>query len=132
MNRIEKGEALAKILGVEVGEEFRIDINSVVKYKICDDGVLCFKRDEDDLFQSASLTVNFLLDVKIIKLPWEPKIGEDYYFPSFLNLNGYDKLQFNNRVVDLRIKNTVGFFRTEKEVITKARELGWLIESEEE
>ena len=135
MNQIKKAEALAKILGVEVGEEFRINVNPIVKYKICDDGVLRYKHDKNDkndLFQTAEITANSLLVGEIIKLPWEPKIGETYYFPSFLSLYGYNLAEFDSdKELDLMIKNAVGIYRTKEDALAKAKELGWLIESEE-
>lgn len=70
---------VAKILGVELGEEFKIScVNGT--YKFTTDG-LEFKVREEWIvasFMSDLLTGKH----KIIKLPWQPKNGDRYYFPG--------------------------------------------------
>lgn len=70
---------VAKILGVELGEEFKIScVNGT--YKFTTDG-LKFKVREEWIvasFMSDLLTGKH----KIIKLPWQPKNGDRYYFPG--------------------------------------------------
>lgn len=70
---------VAKMLGVELGEEFKIScVNGT--YKFTTDG-LKFKVREEWIvasFMSDLLTGKH----KIIKLPWQPKNGDRYYFPG--------------------------------------------------
>lgn len=72
-------ENVAKMLGVELEEEFKIScVNGT--YKFTTDG-LKFKVREEWIvasFMSDLLTGKHT----IIKLPWQPKKGEKYYTPS--------------------------------------------------
>ena len=70
---------VAKMLGVELGEEFKIDGSNLI-YKFfenglyfrCIEGWLPAKHQVLDLIQG---------DSKIVKLPWQPKDGDVYYRP---------------------------------------------------
>lgn len=77
---------VAKILGVELEEEFRIEGTHVdYTYKISEKGLVlhCQGRDwwEDVPFTLIRLLTGEAR--KIIKLPWKPKYGELYYAPHF-------------------------------------------------
>ena len=75
---------IAKMLGVEIGEKFLID-NVVIT-----EGCYCYFSDTELLFhipdkkpdyaQYRPLADLIYGDKKIIKLPYEPKEGEKYYF----------------------------------------------------
>lgn len=77
-------EEVAKLLGVELEEEFRIEGTYVdYIYKISEKGLFlrCSGRDwweevPDTLVQMLAGRTR-----KIIKLPWKPHIGEKYYVP---------------------------------------------------
>ena len=74
---------IAKLLGVEVGEEFKVD-----RYEY--DG-LTFKFAENMLMSRSDLKgaewgITYVIlsellagDAEIVKIPWKPKKGEDYY-----------------------------------------------------
>ena len=77
---------IAKLLGVELGEEFRIRSSGC---KMCEPGIYKFdlgeglvKKDENGVFNSNS-SVEFedlcLGNYEVVKLPWEPKEGEEYF-----------------------------------------------------
>ena len=79
---------IAKLLGVELNEEFQIRSSGCKK---CEPGIYKFdlgeglvKKDENGVFNSNS-SVEFedlcLGNYEVVKLPWEPKKGEGYYFP---------------------------------------------------
>ena len=76
---------ICKMLGVELGEEFKIKGYEEWFYKFDNDRVLMFKHNDDVKMPVApvSVYVAFLAllrgECEIIKLPWKPKKGEDYY-----------------------------------------------------
>lgn len=80
---------IAKMLGVELGEEFKIKGYEEWFYKFDNDRVLMFKHNDDVKMPVApvSVYVAFLAllrgECEIIKLPWKPKEGTDVYTFSF-------------------------------------------------
>ena len=76
---------ICKMLGVELGEEFKIKGYEEWFYKFDNDRVLMFKHNDDVKMPVApvSVYVAFLAllrgECEIIKLPWKPKQGEYYY-----------------------------------------------------
>lgn len=71
---------VAKMLGVELEEEFKIDSSDTI-----------FKFYENELWHQCGgmwlRTNSHLIDLikgdsKIVKLPWQPKKGDKYYTPS--------------------------------------------------
>lgn len=76
---------IAKMLGVELGEEFKIKGYEEWFYKFDNDRVLMFKHNDDVKMPVApvSVYVAFLAllrgECEIIKLPWKPKKGDVYY-----------------------------------------------------
>lgn len=82
---------IAKMLGVELGEEFKIKGYEEWFYKFDNDRVLMFKHNDDVKMPVApvSVYVAFLAllrgECEIIKLPWKSKKGETYYTFELLN-----------------------------------------------
>ena len=76
---------IAKMLGVELGEVFKIKGYEEWFYKFDNDRVLMFKHNDDVKMSVApvSVYVAFLAllrgECEIIKLPWKPKKGDAYY-----------------------------------------------------
>lgn len=80
---------IAKLLGVEMGEKFKIqalgskeDENSTLLVWLTEHG-LCVENnyvcnDGENKYLVKALTG----ELKIFKLPWEPKEGDKYYAPS--------------------------------------------------
>lgn len=79
---------VAKLLGVELGESFKINSDTEGDYQnyyrftenncleISDDGV------EWKMTTAAALLKYILMgDIRIVKLPWKPRKGEKYYIP---------------------------------------------------
>lgn len=74
---------IARMLGVEIGEEFKVD-----RYEY--DGLTC-KFAENMLMSRSDLKgaewgITYVIlsellagDAEIVKIPWKPKKGEDYY-----------------------------------------------------
>lgn len=73
---------IAKMLGVELGEEFKVKGYDELIYRLTNDG-LKLTHDSGIELADVSAKVAFadLLNGKdeIIKLPWKPKAGEQYY-----------------------------------------------------
>ena len=76
---------IAQMLGVELGEEFKIKGYEEWFYKFDNDRVLMFKHNDDVKMPVApvSVYVAFLALLRgkceIIKLPWKPNKGEYYH-----------------------------------------------------
>lgn len=76
---------ICKMLGVEIGEEFKIKGYEEWFYKFDNNRVLMFKHNDDVKMPVApvSVYVAFLAllrgECEIIKLPWKPKKDETFY-----------------------------------------------------
>ena len=64
---------IARMLGVELGEEFQID-GDILTYEFRRDGLY-----GDYGIASEALEALICGNAKIVKLPWKPKKGETYY-----------------------------------------------------
>lgn len=87
---------VARMLGVELGEEFKIkDFEPV--YKLTDYG-LCVKVDSVEWHEMSGDSFIQLIkgDYEIIKLPWQPKKGDEYYYPGE-GFNNVCRALSNNR-----------------------------------
>ena len=73
---------VAKMLGVELEEEFTVP-NKAATLKIsAKDGLMCKFKDNKN-WEYCTLYLQELLmgDMEIVKLPWKPKNKEGYYYP---------------------------------------------------
>lgn len=70
---------VANMLGVELGEEFKIDSSDTI-FKFYKNG-LCFQCGGAWLRADSNLIDLIKGDSKIVKLPWQPKYNEIYYRP---------------------------------------------------
>ena len=80
-------EEVAKLLGVELEEEFRIEGTHVdYIYKISEKGLFlrCSGRDWWEEVPDTLVQMLAGMTRKIIKLPWEPQKGETYYIPCIM------------------------------------------------
>ena len=105
---------VAKLLGVELGESFKITSDTEGDYRnyyrftesncleMSDDGV------EWKMTTAAALLKYILMgDIRIVKLPWKPQEDEKYYIP-YININPvhmYDEYYWNNDNID------IGYYR---------------------
>lgn len=78
---------IAKLLGVEIGEEFKITGYGEAIYKFTNDGLVLNQRDGFGLEITVAVKAQLdsLLNGKdeIIKLSWKPKEGTEVYTFSF-------------------------------------------------
>lgn len=81
---------IARMLGVELGEEFEIKDYKGLVYKFVDDKLIVNSTDDEGISGlTANMTLVSLLKGKreIIKLPWKPKKGDTFYSFELLNNN---------------------------------------------
>lgn len=79
---------VAKLLGVELGESFKITSSTQGDYhnyyRFTENNCIEFSDDgiEWKMTTAAALLKYILMgDIRIIKLPWKPRKGEKYYIP---------------------------------------------------
>lgn len=72
---------IAQMLGVELGEEFKIDTSGDDIFKITESGVWMRKSIDKEEWLEKPFEFVMLCngDAEIIRLPWEPKEGESFY-----------------------------------------------------
>ena len=115
---------ICKMLGVEIGEEFKIKGYEEWFYKFDNDRVLMFKHNDDVKMPVApvSVYVAFLAllrgECEIIKLPWKPKKGEKYWGFWYSQLNDAWLVivyTWSNNPDDFAFYKAGWVFRTKKE-----------------
>lgn len=80
--------AITHMLGVEIGEDFKVKGDNELTYRFTNDGL---ELTHDSGIELAKISANVaLVDLvngkdEIIKLPWKPKKGETYYTFELLN-----------------------------------------------
>lgn len=112
---------IAKMLGVELGEEFKIKGHKGLTYKF-DNNELMFTYDKKSSNVSATAHATFLAllrgETEIIKLPWKPKNGDVYYtfvrtrIDCTCTLTSY---KWDGCVVDIALLKAGWVFRTRQE-----------------
>ena len=93
---------VAKLLGVELGESFKITSDTQGDYP--GDYQKYYRFTENNCFETSvdgvkwgTATVRVLRgilmgDIRIVKLPWRPSRGDVYYMPSVTSIGKYIKL----------------------------------------
>ena len=105
---------VAKILGVELEEEFKIKGFEPI-YKITDYG-LVIKADSNNWCEMSGDTFLQLIrgDYVIRKLPWQPKKGDEYYYPGE-GFNNVCRALWGNTVFGFAYKEAGLIFKTYEE-----------------
>lgn len=72
---------IAKMLGVELNEEFKIKGRKGVMYKFIVDGLIVSDDDVEKVYTTANMPLIGLVkgDIEVVKLPWKPKKGDVYF-----------------------------------------------------
>lgn len=73
---------IAHMLGVEIGEEFKVKGDDETTYSFTDDGLKLIYNGGIGIAEISSDAAFIALVMgkdEIVKLPWKPKKGEDYY-----------------------------------------------------
>lgn len=104
---------VAQMLGVEFEEEFHLN-DSNVFYKIANKG-LYYKFNTTWYPSSNDLFVKLIMgEVEIIKLPWQPKEGDRYYFPA-TDFQCSCPDAWDNHPIDFALKEAGMAFKTKEE-----------------
>ena len=83
-----KMEDVAKLLGLELGESFKITSDTEGDYhnyyRLTENN--CLEMSDDGVewkMTTAAALLKYILmgDIRIVKLPWRPREGEKYYVP---------------------------------------------------
>lgn len=103
---------VAKMLGVELDEEFIISCVSGV-YKFTKSG-LKVKSGGEWIYSNLKL-IDFLIGKhEIVKLPWQPKKGDEYYYPGE-GFNNVCRALWGNTVFGFAYKEAGLIFKTYEE-----------------
>lgn len=110
-----KMKEIAKLLGVELYEEFGIEEEYATRFRLTNIGLEISYSDENWIY------CNRIFDLltgenTIRKLPWKPKDGEDYYVPYF-DEDGFDLCTFRGDSFDKFCVNHGIVFKTKEEAI---------------
>ena len=72
---------IARMLGVEIGEEFKIKGREGAIYKFIVDGLLVSDDDAEKVYIATNVPLVGLVrgDIEIVKIPWKPKKGDVYF-----------------------------------------------------
>lgn len=103
---------VAKMLGVELDEEFIISCISGI-YKFTKSG-LKVESGGEWIYSNLKLTDFLIGKHEIVKLPWQPDVGDEYYYPSF-DLKRVSNSRWNNETFDFALKEAGMVFRTKEE-----------------
>ena len=61
-------------------------------------------------------TMECIMKMKFVEMPWKPKMGESYYFVCLTKSRGYAVYIYFNDNSDQRILNRIPIYRTKEEV----------------
>lgn len=75
---------ITKELGIGIGEEFYINDCPITIYRFTEGG-LDVRTPDSDEWQASLLSVNTLIKCKIIPLPFNPQMGQEYW--TYWNTN---------------------------------------------
>lgn len=123
---------IAELLGVELGEEFKLDIRGDDIFQITEGGVWMRKGIDKEEWVEKPFEFVMLCngDAEVVKLPWKPKNGDTFYsfhcFGSGLKGFGYipdksnytwrvDKCTWNDSAIAFALLKAGWVYRTKKE-----------------
>lgn len=106
---------IAKMLGVELGEEFKIDSSNLI-YKFFENG-LYYRSLEGWLPAKYQFLDLIRGNVEIVKLPWKPKVGDMYYRPRDYHTAFSEAVTdfWRDTVNDFALKEAGMIFKTKEE-----------------
>lgn len=123
---------IAEMLGVELGEEFRLEEfrlkenktkNILIpRYKITQEEGLMYSVNRNEFDRSTMLMSIINGSCSIVKLPWKPKKGDEYWRCS--SIRGFvSSAIWLDDVIDLCGWKSGNCFRTKEEAETKGKEI---------
>lgn len=118
---------IAEMLGVELGEEFNLKENKTKnivrpRYKITQEEGLMYSVNRNEFARSLLLLSIINGSYSVVKLPWKPKYGEQYWSYS-LKINRTCCNMFGEFIEDYAMWKSGNCFRTEEEAKTKGKEI---------
>ena len=118
---------VAKTLGVELEEPFRID-GKEGYFRLTDTGLgVKSKLEGEEWFRTCDIMlVNLLTAVyEIIKLPWKPQIREKYYVPRIATRpdDRYYYYYWNNNGSDIRRYDMGIVCKTKEEAVAMTKKM---------
>lgn len=105
---------VARMLGLELGDEFKFrDYNNLDYYgKITDKGVYIRSEVKKDWRYDGTVLQDILTRAyKIEKLPWQPKVGDKYFYPNAEFEHAWCS-EWKNYSLDFALKDAGMLFRT--------------------
>lgn len=121
MNHMER---IAKMLGVELGERFKLMRQGAIsssEFCITENGL--YEEFRDQLSINSPVLKNLLIgDAEIVKIPWKPKDGEKVWYFSWMS---EDVESYNidiDAVEDLALYKLGKLYRTREEAEAHAEE----------
>ena len=114
---------IAEMLGVELGEEFRLKENKTKnivrpRYKITQEEGLMYSVNRNEFDRSVSLMSIINGSYSFVKLPWKPKKGEAYWYYSEVFHHAFSS-EWIGSLCDLLYWKSGNFFKTKKEANEK-------------
>lgn len=107
---------VAKMLGVELGEEFNLN-NGETKYKFTENGF--YFHAPDGWWTCSNVMLPRILrgNVEVVKLPWQPKVGDVYYRPRDYHTAFSEAVTdfWRDTVNDFALKEAGMVFRSKEE-----------------
>lgn len=107
---------IAKMLGVELEEEFKLD-GRETKYKFTENGLYFYAPD--GWWQCSSVLLPKILkgELEIVKVPWQPKVGDMYYRPRDYHTAFSEAVTdfWRDTVNDFALKEAGMAFKTKEE-----------------
>lgn len=108
---------VAKMLGVELGEifEIQIDENKTFQFRFTESGFQCFngKMWDEDTIAVACLNLLLVGKYTIKRKPWKPKEGESYYIVAINGSIGME--EWWAETIDMNYYKIGNCYRTREE-----------------
>ena len=104
---------VAKLLGIELEEEFKLTGYNGT-FVLTNKGMMWLAPDKRRSSEAFALECLLTGRNKLVRLPWEPKSGDEYYYPG-CNFNSVYSTNWENTVTDFAFKEAGMIFRTEEE-----------------
>lgn len=126
---VNKMSSVAALLGVELGESFKIadDRSNFWKWERCyrfTNNGMEMSKDEIHWEKCTSELLEWLIKGEIdIKLPWKPEYNEKYYIPSISNASGYNDFYWKGDNSDDRYYNRGLVFKSKEEAIALGQKM---------
>ena len=126
-------EEVAKLLGVELEEEFRIEGTHVdYIYKISEKGLFlrCSGRDWWEEVPDTLVQMLAGMTRKIIKFPWKPQKDDTYYMPTVTSTGKCSTLWWSNDDYDKEYYRMGLICKTSEEAVALTKKIVAMVQEE--